>query len=162
MSTHIVEETVFLYNSILMGVFVSFIYDIIRIFRRVVSHNRIFLSIEDLGYWMFCAWEMFCLLYRESNGVLRWFAILGVALGMALYLLTVSRFFVTYVSKAIKKLLSVIGKLISFLMRPFKKAAQGVSAGSRKAGRGVKRAGSHMKKKLTDSRKLFKMIICKK
>ena len=85
MSSQIVEETLFLYHAVLLGVFVAVIYDIIRIFRRVINHNRFFISLEDILYWVFCAWEVFYLLYKESSGVLRWFAILGIAFGMFLY-----------------------------------------------------------------------------
>ena len=58
MSSQIVEETLFLYHAVLLGVFVAVIYDVIRIFRRVIKHNRFFISLEDILYWIFCAWEM--------------------------------------------------------------------------------------------------------
>ena len=115
MSSQIVEETLFLYHAVLLGVFVAVIYDIIRIFRRVVKHNRFFISLEDILYWVFCAWEVFYLLYKESSGVLRWFAILGIALGMFLYLISVSRFVVYFISKMINKFLHILEKIIALV-----------------------------------------------
>ena len=48
MSPQIVKETMFLYHSVLLGIFVAGIYDIIRILRRVVRHNRLFNALEEI------------------------------------------------------------------------------------------------------------------
>lgn len=161
MSSQIVEETLFLYHSVLLGVFVAVVYDVVRIFRRVVSHNRFFLSLEDILYWVFCAWEVFYLLYKESSGVLRWFAILGIALGMFLYLISISRFVVHFVSMGINKFLLLISKIFGVLFKPFRKAAGKVGAVSKKTGRVTKRSGHFLKKKLTASGKVLKILLYK-
>lgn len=76
MSPQIVEETLFLYHSVLLGVFVAVIYDIIRILRRVVKHNRFFISLEDILYWVFCAFEVFIFCTEKAaaylDGFLFW------------------------------------------------------------------------------------------
>ena len=161
MSSQIVEETLFLYHSVLLGVFVAVIYDIIRIFRRVVKHNRFFLSLEDILYWVFCAWEVFYLLYKESSGVLRWFAILGIALGMFLYLISISRFVVYFISKVVNKCLHIVGKAIGILLLPLKKAAGKAGAVSKKTCRFTRKIRHFLKKKLTALRKMLKIILCK-
>lgn len=161
MSPQIVEETLFLYHSVLLGIFVAAVYDIIRILRRVVRHNRFFISLEDIIYWIFCAFEVFYLLYKESSGVLRWFSILGIAFGMFLYLISISRFVVSLLSGAIKKCLHFIGKLLSILFLPFKKAGRKVAGVSRRTGRFTKKCGRFWKKKLTASGKMLKIILCK-
>lgn len=161
MSSQIVEETLFLYHSVLLGVFVAVIYDIIRIFRRVVSHNRFFISLEDILYWVFCAWEVFYLLYKESSGVLRWFAILGIALGMFLYMISISRFVVHFISKIINKFLDVVGRIIGILFTPFKKAAGKAGAVSKRTKHFTKRRAHFLKKKLTSSCKMLKILLCK-
>lgn len=161
MSSQIVEETMFMYHSVLLGVIVAVIYDMIRIFRRVVRHNRFFLSVEDILYWIFCAWEVFYLLYRESSGVLRWFAILGIALGMFLYMISISRFVVDFISGAINRLLHLIGKIIGFLFTPLRKAAHKAGGISKKTRKITKRSGFFLKKKLTASGKMLKIILCK-
>ena len=161
MSPQIVEETLFLYHSVLLGVFVAVIYDMIRIFRRVIKHNRFFISLEDILYWVFCAFEVFYLLYRESSGVLRWFSILGIAFGMFLYLISISRYVVGLVSKLINKLLYLIGRFLGIIFFPFKKAGQKIAGISKKTGRMTKKSGRFLKKKLTTSGKMLKMILCK-
>lgn len=162
MSSQIVEETLFLYHSVLLGVFIAVIYDIIRIFRRVVAHNRFFLSVEDILYWVFCAGEVFYLLHRESSGVLRWFAILGIALGMFLYLISISRLVVHFISAAVNKCLHIIGKILAFLCFPLRKAGKGIAGASKKSHRFTKKCGSFLKKKLTASGKMLKIILCKR
>lgn len=161
MSPQIVEETMFLYHSVLLGVFVAVVYDLVRIFRRVVKHNRFFLSLEDILYWIFCALEVFYLLYKESSGVLRWFAILGIALGMFLYLISISRLVVHFLSKAINRCLLIVGKVIGILFFPFKKAAGKVGAASKKTCHFTRKSGRFLKKKLTASGKMLKIILCK-
>lgn len=162
MSSQIVEETLFLYHAVLLGVFVAVIYDVIRIFRRVIKHNRFFISLEDILYWIFCAWEVFYLLYKESSGVLRWFAILGIALGMFLYLISVSRFVVHFVSKIINKCLHIIEKIIGILFTPFKRAAGAVGSASKRTNHFAKRGGHFLKKKLTASGKVLKILLYKR
>lgn len=161
MSSQIVEETLFLYHAVLLGVFVAVIYDIIRIFRRVVGHNRFFISLEDILYWVFCAWEVFYLLYKESSGVLRWFAILGIALGMFLYLISVSRFVVRFVSDIINKILHIMKKIIAFFMLPLKKAGGKMKTVSKRSKNFTKRGAHFWKKKLTASGKVLKILLYK-
>ena len=87
-------ENEFMLYALLMGIFITFIYDILRIFRRVIPHNGFFVSLEDLFFWIYCAMEVFLLMYHESNGTLRWFAVLGAVAGMFAYKKLISPFFV--------------------------------------------------------------------
>ena len=80
-----VSENVFLLHSLVLGIFVTFVYDLLRIFRRVVPHASLVMSLEDFAFWVYCGAEVFLLMYRESNGTLRWFAVLGALAGMLCY-----------------------------------------------------------------------------
>ena len=80
-----VSENEFLLHSLIMGVFLLFVYDILRIIRRVIPHDGFWVSVEDLVFWLYCGGEVFLLMYRESNGTLRWFAVIGAMTGMFLY-----------------------------------------------------------------------------
>ena len=80
-----VPENVFLMHSLNMGVYLSLIYDGFRILRRVFSHNDLLISLEDIAFWIYAAGAVFMLMYRESNGMLRWFAILGGLFGVLVY-----------------------------------------------------------------------------
>lgn len=163
------NENIFLLYALLMGIFITFVYDLLRIWRRVIIHNRFWVSAEDFCFWCFCAAEVFLLMYRESNGTLRWFAVLGALLGMLLYKKTISAPLVKYVSKGLRKLFTVLGRVLSFLLRPVRavcrivgrtvgRVAGGVSSNVRKTG---KKAGCRVKKKLTGFVKMLKMVVRK-
>ena len=107
-----------------MGIFITFVYDLLRVFRRVIPHAAVFVSLEDMAFWIYCGAEVFLLMYRESDGSLRWFAVLGALLGMFLYKKLVSGLFVKYVSLVLNKLLQAVGKLLKFMCRPFRFAGR--------------------------------------
>ena len=113
------NENEFLLHALLMGIFITFVYDILRIFRRVISHNAFFVSLEDLGFWIYCGAEVFLLMYHESNGMLRWFAVLGALVGMMLYKKLMSPFLVKYVSLLLSKMMKIIAKILHLVFRPF-------------------------------------------
>ena len=155
------DENIFVLYAFCMGIFITFVYDLLRIFRRVVSHNSFWVSVEDILFWCFCAVEVFLLMYHVSNGTLRWFAVLGAMTGMFLYLKTVSRLLVKYVSLLLRKVLGVIGRVLQILFKPVTVAtrAAGKAAG-RTAGQG-KRFLTFLKKRLTTLGKVLKMVVCK-
>lgn len=156
------DENLFLLYALLMGVFITFVYDLLRIFRRVVPHNTFWISVEDLIFWGFCAVEVFLLMYHLSNGTLRWFAVLGALLGMVLYLKTVSRLLVKYVSLLLSKMLRLFGKAGRFLGTPFRVMGRAAGKAAGKASLQRKRFFDFLKKRLTVYGKVFKMIISRK
>ena len=99
MSQDIVQEAVFFLHSILMGLVITFAYDWVLIFRKLFTHGRFFMSVEDFVYWFACGIGVFYMLYRENNGILRWFAVVGAALGMLIYKAIIKNRFVNIVSK---------------------------------------------------------------
>ena len=54
------------------------LYDLIRIFRRVVPHGVWPVALEDLCDWVGTALLIFQLLYRENDGAVRGYALLAV------------------------------------------------------------------------------------
>lgn len=84
----------FLVHSFFLGIQVTIVYDIIRIFRRVFRHGGFLIGAEDLLFWIYTGTEIFVVLNRESDGVLRWYAVAGALAGMLLYRRLFSRFLV--------------------------------------------------------------------
>jgi len=70
---------------ILFGCLFSFQYDWIECLRNAISHNNLCRAAEDLCYWFCIFWEAFYLLHFVGNGTVRWFMIMGLALGMFFY-----------------------------------------------------------------------------
>ena len=148
-------------HSLLMGIFITFVYDLLRIFRRVVPHARLLVSLEDLAFWVYCGAEVFLLMYRESNGTLRWFAVLGALAGMFFYKKIVSPLFVKYTSLLLEKVLKLLGRILKWLCRPFCFAGRKTGSAARRAGgrlrRRMKKIRRGIKLRLTYFLKVFKM-----
>lgn len=161
MSQEIVRDNYFLLYSLVMGIAVTFSYDIIRIFRRVVKHGSILVAVEDLIFWMLAAVSVFYMMHRESNGQLRWFAILGAMAGMLLYKQLLSSLLVNLVSRAINQLKKILCRFFRIFLRPAAFAAgkckKGISCARKKSGKGT----AFLKKKLTECKKMLKMVLCK-
>lgn len=147
-----VRENEFLLHSLLMGAFIPFVYDILRIIRRVVPHGGFWVAVEDLAFWIYCGAEVFLLMYHESNGTLRWFAVIGAMAGMFLYKKLISPLFVKYVSWCFCQVLTGIQKMLRWLFRPVGKAG-------RKMRRGTRRLFRHQKRFLKDRLKTFLKVL---
>ncbi|MCM1567958.1 MAG: spore cortex biosynthesis protein YabQ [Roseburia sp.] len=118
-----VSENEFLLHALIMGIFITFVYDILRVFRRVFPHNAFWVSLEDIIFWIYCAEEVFLLMYHESNGNLRWFAVIGALAGMLFYKKCISPLFVKYAAMLIGWLLLPMKQVIKWIVYPFKRLA---------------------------------------
>lgn len=155
------SENVFLLHAFLMGIFITFVYDLLRIFRRVIPHAAFFVSLEDIAFWIYCGAEVFLLMYHEGDGSLRWFAVMGAMAGMFLYKKLVSGLFVKYVSFLLSKALEALRKIFKFLCRPFgfmgRKAGKAVRKAGGKVHRLLHRIKRSIKNRLTIFLKLLKI-----
>lgn len=97
------------------------LYDIVRIFRNIVKHGTILMAVEDILYWLLCAVGIFAMLYQENDGLLRWFVLGGVAVGMLLENSLVSPFVIRIFVRVIRAWLKIIQKMLRFFGRPLKK-----------------------------------------
>ena len=87
----------------MLGVVITFVYDGFLILRRLIKHNMLLISLEDMIFWIACAIGVFYMLYEENNGILRWFAVLGATLGMIAYKASISSFVVKGISMIIER-----------------------------------------------------------
>lgn len=74
------EISVFV-RAILSGNLVCLIYYVIRVFRRILRHNLLWVSIEDFLFWIGTGLYLFLIIYQTSNGSIRWYFVIGVLLG---------------------------------------------------------------------------------
>lgn len=129
MNREIIIELQFFITSILWGVLLLVLYDSIRIIRRVVTHNSFFIALEDLLYWMVSGLLIFRMMYQQNNGIIRWFSIGGVLIGMLLYHNSLSNPLVNAISNIINSILGTIKKALLFLLRilftPFRLIGKG-------------------------------------
>lgn len=112
------EDTLFLWQSVAVGIGITFLYDWLRILRRVIPHRQWAVSLEDLVFWLVCTVAVFWWMYRVTNGGMRWFAVAGALTGMCLYRRLLSEFLVTYVSKLLQCILQILVKGLRILLQP--------------------------------------------
>lgn len=74
------EVSVFL-QAVLAGSTVLLAYHCIRVLRRLLRHNLFWISIEDFLFWTGTALYLFVEIYRTSDGMIRWFFVIGVGTG---------------------------------------------------------------------------------
>lgn len=119
MSENISHEFYFFLHAALTGVILSVVYDVFRIVRRVHTHGCLWIAIEDFCYWLCSALYMFYVLMKENNGVIRWFFIIGILLGMLVYNFTISPYIVGVLSKFIRKTLDILEKIVTIILKPW-------------------------------------------
>ncbi len=147
-SESIGNEAVFFGVSALCGMGLVFVYDLFRIFRRIVPHGNIWIGIEDACYWFFSTIVVFLLLYQKNDGMMRAFSFLGMLLGGGLYALWFSRFVVKICVLVLGTILKFFGKVLGTALKPVFKIG--------------KKIRTFLVKQLKKFYKTIKMGLCKR
>ena len=105
----IVWELYALAVSFFRGVLLAWVYDNIRVYRRVIRHKTIvFMSIEDIVYGIYAGISVFLMCFKVSDGIIRGFIIMGIASGVILYFRFISVLYIRWTVKIIKFLLKPV------------------------------------------------------
>ncbi len=96
------ELSVFL-QAVLAGNFIYLVYSVIRVMRRLWKHNLFFVSLEDLVFWIGTGIYLFIKIYQTSDGIIRWYFVIGVLLGGIVTHLIISQISKKYIAKRRKK-----------------------------------------------------------
>ena len=161
LSESIYHEIRFLLYSFALGIIITFVYDNIRVLRRVIRHNTLFVSLEDLFFWIGVALSVFLLQHRENDGIFRWFSVAGAFFGMMVYKGTLSRFYIKNMTILFRKLLKVLYIFFSWLFSPIYYVERKTGQICRKAGSYARQKAAKQKIRLTSKRKMIKMTLCK-
>ena len=86
------------------GAFITVVYDALRIFRRILSHENFWIGVEDFFFWIWTTFWIFSVLYRENDGNLRIYTILFMIFGMILYHKLLGEPVVKFVGRVLKKI----------------------------------------------------------
>ena len=121
-SETIAGEGSLLLASFLFGIVLMLLYDIFRIFRHIVKNGAVLMAVEDAFYWILCAIGIFAMLYQENDGLLRWFVLGGVAIGMLLENALISPWVIRIFVKVIETWLGVFQRAFGIFAKPGKKA----------------------------------------
>lgn len=154
-STEIIKEADVLVISLIMGMILLMVYDLIRIFRRLVPHGTLWVGIEDVLFWIAGAMALFAMLYQENSGYIRGFVIGGVLVGMLLYNLLLSRL-------VVKISVLILKKIIFVVSRPFVWTARLLRRPLGFFGKMGKKAVRFLKNRLKKIWRTVKIGLCKR
>lgn len=120
MGTLVQWELQYVSVTITVGIGLAVLYDCLRIWRRLVPHGIVWLSVEDILFWMASALITFTVCFVEDAGNIRWFAVAGEALGALMYHYTVGRILVKYVSLILLTPFRIVKKALKKLSESFR------------------------------------------
>lgn len=120
MNEFISMEVRFFLVSVVWGMILLIMYDCLRIFRKVVNHGAVWMSIEDIFYWTISAVLIFRMMYELNNGIIRGFSLIGILLGMVIYKYSISEYIVRGISFLIIKVKEFLKKVIHILLKPLR------------------------------------------
>ncbi len=109
-----------LYNFfifIVLGLIVSFIFDIFRILRKKFNTNNIITYIEDVLFWIISGFLIISAVFKFNNGELRLYLFLGILIGIVMYMLLFTKF----INLIFLKILTPVQIIIDFFLSLFKK-----------------------------------------
>ncbi len=162
MSDTITKEIQFFLHAALSGVLLSAVYDVLRILRRIYPHGSVWVAIEDFFYWIAGALYISYVIMKENNGIIRWFFVLGILLGMLIYNFTAGRYLVPVISKIINKILHVVGKVLKIVLKPVAFLWKKTKKAGGKGGKFCEKYSIKLKKRLHNCCKTIKIGIKKK
>ncbi|MDR1701116.1 MAG: spore cortex biosynthesis protein YabQ [Lachnoclostridium sp.] len=102
------SQGLYFLSSLIWGVIIFFLYDFLRIFRKLIPHAFFFRAIEDLVFWLVSSLLVFRMIFQRNNGILRIFFIFAFIYGMYAYQILAQDYFV-----------KVSVRFIRFLFAPF-------------------------------------------
>ena len=99
----------------LNGVFIGLLFDFFRILRKAFETINLITYIEDIIFWVLTGISIIFCMYKFSDGNLRLFMFIGLAFGIILYMLTLSKIIIntsveiiTFFKKLFKKIIKII------------------------------------------------------
>lgn len=148
-------------TAVLLGAGLLFLYDFLRIFRRILKHNTAGIAVEDIVFWLFCALGMFGFMYRYNEGVIRGFLVFGAAVGMILYSVFISRYVVRRGTAVLRRVLHVLYRVFALISKPFRLLAGSAKKKAGKVSHAGKKSVNGWKKRLKKIGKAVKIGLSK-
>ena len=107
---------IFVLNGCLIGI----IFDFFRILRKSFKTSDIITYIEDILFWILTGISILYFIFVFNNGEIRLFMFLGIAVGITLYMLIFSSFFIKINVTIILFFKKIIIKTLKIILIPFK------------------------------------------
>ena len=104
----------------LNGVFIGLLFDFFRILRKSFKTKDLVTYIEDVIFWILTGISIIYSMCVYCSGEIRFFMVLGIIIGIALYMLTISNYVIKIFVSIILFLKKILEKLIKIVIFPVK------------------------------------------
>lgn len=117
MNRELAVELNFFAVCILWGGLVLLIYDLLRVIRRLIKHGSFWLAVEDLIFWIITGFLIFSMIYRQNNGIIRGYAVMGMTAGMLIYNIIVKDHLVNIIVKGIRIIIKPFAAVLKIIKK---------------------------------------------
>lgn len=104
----------------LVGIVISILFDIFRVLRKTFKTPDIITYIEDILFWIITGVIVLGSIFLFNNGELRLYLFIGMSIGVLLYMLFVSKYFINISVLIISTIKKVINKILHIILKPIK------------------------------------------
>lgn len=112
----IAEQTQIFIIFVIVGIIISFLFDIFRILRKVYKFSNMLIYMQDILFWLLTGIIILQAIFKFNSGDIRIFLFLGIFVGVFIYI----SLFSIYVIKIGSFILKLINTLIRKLINVFK------------------------------------------
>ena len=108
MNLNIYNQLFNLFIFIITGIVIGILFDIFRIIRKSFKTPDIITYIEDIIFWIAAGCILLFTIFTFNNGEIRIYVFIGLIFGLAIYMLTLSKYFI----KVNVTVLNIIKKVV--------------------------------------------------
>ena len=114
----ILEQAYLFLIYLISGMLIGVLFDTFRILRKSFKTLDFITYIEDVLFWIITGVFLIFILFRFSDGEIRLYSTIGLALGDIIYMLTISKFFIKINVKIVILTKNIIFKIINVIACP--------------------------------------------
>lgn len=106
-----------LFLFMITGIVIGILFDMFRIFRKSFKTPDFITYVQDILFWLLAGGIVLFAIFKFNHGEIRSYLFFGIAFGILIYIITISKFIIKYCVIIIKSLKRVIGYPIRFIVK---------------------------------------------
>ena len=133
----IAEQTQIFIIFVIVGIIISFLFDIFRILRKVYKFSNMLIYMQDILFWLLTGIIILQAIFKFNSGDIRIFLFLGIFVGVfiyislfSIYVIKIGSFILKLMNTLIRKLINVfkvpICKILNFMIKYYRNLRKNV------------------------------------
>ena len=102
------------------GILIGILFDIFRILRKSFKTKDLITYIEDICFWILTGLLLLYTIFTFSDGEIRIYMFLAIFVGCILYMLLISKYFISINVQIVFYLKKIIGKIFAIVFWPIR------------------------------------------